>query len=230
MIALLLYTIMVPNMSLTHRDLTFLGEDVKAYPHSGSDSIYYDEYPYRISFTEKISGDTSIPLSVRKSEGKKQLQLMINEFLYNSQFKDKVRYNGLNVYFVNYEMMKEVLFFYGARVSDVAGPLDDEHAELLTNPEVKLRVAKTNFFGTYDCKLEFLANLRSWYSYRGKSEISVSDSVQFMRDNLEQSRIKNHWRFSADIYANYDEASTLLAFVRLQFPELRIRITRCLIR
>ena len=210
-------------------DIVPLGLECDNYNPTSSEHIYYYEYPYKITLRNHIDPNDS---KLERRRDKVMRRLMLEEFIdrelvYSCRFYISESYQ--RVYLRHYVDVKTFIQFFHTEIEQIHGPKNQAHVDLLTSDDLFCSVREP-FYGKFDIKVYITAALvKSGLFFNHNQSLSErrqmqTDVKEFLAENLPQS--DQHWR--GDLYTKMDLLVDLLPFIKLQYPDARLIITKCI--
>ena len=206
------------------RDLPYapsvLGNSYAGYDVIPSSSYYYDEYAYKVVFD-----DSDFTHWRQRVHFRRQLEDFSWDLkIYN--WRPYIASNGMRLYLNNSNDLDTVLGVFGDQITELHGPINQEHLKVLTSGDQYLMMRKTLLYKKYDCKF-YCTNYPSWSRAAPMSSSNnqeLYDQQVFWKDNLEDRRIHSStygWKTTMErntFYTTYAEYLELLPMFRLQWP------------
>ena len=201
-----------------------------------SDNIYYNLYPYKVKMAPWKSpwkGDY-----FKEQREKILRRLMFEEFCSNeckAGHRIIMRSDNTLLYFRKYEDFCLFTNFFEEEIHSVYGPINDHHVDLLTQVDTHCAIRKP-YFKKYDCKVFVCYKWNSMnlsvVGTRSERLAKIKNAMDFIEENIdpEHYRRANSYYRTEDFYTTYSELSNISPFITLQYPELRMIITRCLFK
>ena len=191
-----------------------LGAKYRGLKVTPTNKIFYDKFPYKISF----NGNRNF----RDIDFHSHL----GDFLYdhytwyhNSQYSSKSR----NVYLTRKWMVDEVMDFFGHEVKEVHGPLNEEHILQLQGTRYEIEYRDKYWYNKYDTKIEF-------FRPYGSDEFNVKDIREFVNGSF----TKAHWYdfgsrtwYNNYLYVTSEELDEVYPFLKLTYGEVIRNIVKC---
>lgn len=215
-----------------------IGFDVTNKPVCPSDKVYYDRYPYKICL-----GGLTI-------ENKRQgvfFKRQIEDFEYDlCDHKVKgVLGQGKNpnIYVQDHNDLKIACGIFKSQITEVHGPLDEEHIKFLTTKDHFIQLRKTKYFQQYDCKV-YLCDIipRSWqpggslygYSSPAIKKVDTKPLMEFFESNIDGIKIRKSYYYGqgreSEFYCNYQDYAELIPWVRMNFEDIRNIVRKVMIK
>ena len=202
-----------------------------------SETIYYHTYPYSIKLSGVVDADAE------RYEKRRQIALFkveleqFNEDWMSYPIRSYVSVNSQRIYMRTYVDLQRALTIYHDAVQCVYGPISDDHADILLTKDYACE-ARDPYYGQYDTKVLVLPQLESVISSfnlaaKQKRKQMMNDVKDFVLESFDEDddstvRWFDTYYNSVDFYINYDNLMSILPFMKLQFPEVRLIITRCI--
>jgi len=190
-----------------------------------SERIYYGRYPFKLTFDHSGIDTRRNLLSFRRQIEDFQYDLLEN------YCRAYIARNGVRLYFYNYNDLVTTYNVFRSQITDVAGPINNEHLHLLKSKDHHVKVRSQNWFKKYDCKVYMTAKMFSNGSFykslisldREKYKELVQGQQDFFETNLTNIKKKYSWDNQwNEFYCDYAEFLETLPFVRLQHPDARL--------
>jgi len=166
-----------------------------------SNKIYFNSYPYKISFVgDKVNYD---PID----------HFVLNQFMFGEGIVDKREYWTYNcrcIYFVNYRDVENICEVFSDLVEEVQGPISVKHIKLL---QAGKEVRESLFFNCYDTRIEFYQT-GSRYDREQKDKI-----LSFVDLNFEDFRWFSSnfsWGYNY-LYCHDTDLQPILPYMKLAF-------------
>jgi hypothetical protein len=215
-----------------------------------SASIYYGKYPYKITFDDQIV-NKSIPEGTDFRLFDHELYFEFRDFAKNfNNFYKLILQGKRRIYISDYQDFTSTLGMYGDWVSEVQGPVSDDHIDMIYTTDLDLVVKTSPYYNKYEYKLEIFA---SYYAIRNLwlSTTAIGNGVPTathqwktqMKEDLENFietlKAQNfNTKISYGSYGSYHNAvifftqndyNDILTFKKLIVPDFRTRITKVII-
>lgn len=193
-----------------------LGYSFKGFKVSPTSKIFYEKFPYKISF----SGNRNF----RDIDFHSHLTDWLYDnygWHFNSQFSSKSR----NVYLSRKWQVEELVTFFGDEVKDISGPVDEDHICQLQGSRYDIEYRDKYWYNKYDTKIVFFAR-------NGKLNnlTTISELQNFIKSSFENY----HWYDfgSATWYNNYlyvtsEELDQMYPFLKINYGEIITNIIKC---
>jgi len=222
-----------------------LGDDIKSsYRVRPSSSIYYGKFPYKITFDTQIVNDLIPPEdSIRSFEY--DLHFEFQDFARNFYDNYKFICHGKRrVYLSDRKDFESTLGMYGDWVSEIQGPVSDEHLDLLNSSDLHLEVKTKPWYNKYEYKLEVWASyfaIRNLWLTNGNGSAQTKaqwkdkmqeDLVNFI-ETMEAQDYEAKIRYGKFDYYNgatmfFKDADfqEIMSFKTLIIPDYRTKVTK----
>lgn len=207
-----------------------------------SEKIYYGRYPYKVNLLFPIhkafalASNTDQWLEERRN---RRLQIWnysndVDEFCANiftagwrQYFTDKVQ----RLYVRSYKDFISISNFYSGYLQSVAGPITQEHLDILQSGNTDFVNRENPYFKKYDSILEIVPPWTYGAMSSSDRRQLIEDAKEFVLGTIDSDKIKvgRSLYYSAKTYINYSDYETLAPFIKLSFPECSLRLTRCCI-
>lgn len=207
-----------------------LGSTYAGYDVIPSSSFYYDEYAYKVVFD-----DSEFPHWRQRVHFKRQLE----DFSWDLEIygiRPYIASTGMRLYVKDSTDLDVVLAVYGSQITELYGPINQEHLKVLVSGDQYLLMRKTLLYKKYDCRFYCLN-----YSYAGsipgsmyhriggkENRTELNEQQLFWKTNLQDRRVLSEeygWQTPFErntFYATYKEYLELLPMFKLQWPSTRI--------
>ena len=201
-----------------------------------SETIYYHTYPYSIKLSGVVDAD------VDRYEKRRQIALFkveleqFNEDWMSYPIRSYVSVNTQRIYFRTYGDLQRALTIYHDAVQCVYGPIDNDHIDILLSRDYHCDVRKP-YYGQYNTKVMILnrvdiSQVSSYQASKQQHKEILKDLKEFVLESFDDDQDKVRWfaRYynSVDFYIDYDDLLSVLPFIKLQYPTVRLVITRCI--
>ena len=219
-----------------------LGLDYNVLP---SNSIYYGKFPYRLLFDKDIVFK-NIPEHQNLNQYLAALRFEFNDFAgnFNNLYKFLTN-SSLRIYISDYKDFLSTLAMYGDWVSEVSGPVSDEHLDLLYDTNIHLDIRPKLWYNKYEYKLDvwasFYAIRNFWISniagsntkWHEKMKDDLDNFLEYVLSQEYNAKISgpgNYGRLNtATLFFNKDEFQEIMTFKNLMIPEYKTKITKAMI-
>lgn len=228
-----------------------LKDDIKSsYTVRPSSSIYYGRYPYKITFDTQIVNDLIDPdvESIRLFDY--ELQFEFQDFARN--FYDHYKFicqghGKRRVYLSNIKDLEDTLAMYGDWVSEVQGPVDNDHLDLLKSNDLHLEVKAKPWYNKYEYKLELWASYfairnlwltsgsgtsQSKSQWKDQMKEELSNFIQTIEAQEYDAKIRcGQFDFynGATLFFRHDDFQEIMTFKTLIIPDYKTKLTKVII-
>jgi len=200
--------------------------DFKNHDVTPCEKFYYGRYPFRLTFDHT-------PL-VNNRRNLLHFRRQLEDFQYDlleNYCRPYVAHNGVRLYFYNYNDLRVTYNMFKSQITDVAGPINNEHLHLLKSKDYHVKVRSQNWFKKYDCKVYMTVQMFSTGSYyrssismgRERYQELIDSQKNFFEANLVDIKKKygydDYW---SEFYCDYAEFLEILPFLKLQQPDARL--------
>lgn len=214
-----------------------LGKECKEFDTYHSAQVYYYQYPYKI----KIAPFTDHCEKIYEIKREVTLRRLQYEDFAEQFFVDKIRfkmglYSDAYIYIKNHKDLVTFLNWFEQDVHSVYGPLSSEVAEYMADMDHRVTLRKP-YYNKFDCKVylissKFNLNLRL-FGKNVEHYAELQDIVNFIKSNTTEQDVKwirphNSRAVTREFYMDYEKLCTLIPFIKLQNPDIRLVITRCI--
>jgi len=203
-------------------DMTFswettepLGYNFKGFKVSPTNKIFFDKFPYKISF----NGNRNF----RDIDFHSHLTDWLYDnygWQFNSQFSSKSR----NVYLTRKWQVEEVINLFGQEIKELHGPLNEDHLSQLQGTNYTIEYRDKYWYNKFDTKIEFFK------PYNAKFEFSREDLKSFIAGSFEAY----HWYdfgsrtwYNNYLYVNSEELKDVYPFLKMTYGEVIDNIVKC---
>lgn len=196
-----------------------LGTKYKDIPVIPTNKIFYDMYPYRLSFKgNKFHYDIDFHIHLN--------DFLIDNFGYEQQsnFTSKNR----NIYLTCLEDVDATLEVFAHAIDNIHGPIDQENIETIRGSKYPVEYRDKYWYGKYNRKINFFTRLIG--------DSMVSDRVlrkeimDFVKNNFSDYRWYDHgskaW-FSNFVYVHDTELQDVIGFLKISYGDYIESITIC---
>lgn len=202
-----------------------------------SDSIYYYRFPYVVLFKNRTHDIDNI-YDKRRELALFKIELdQIQDEELSSITRTYASIKDQRMYVRSYADLKIICTLYYNGIEKIIGPIDEHHVDLLMNNDYRVEVRKP-FYNKYDCKVYVMEDYShsrwnrpagwtaGWKEQRMETMQSVKD---FLIANYpgEVRFLQTDWP-STDFYIQYDNLLNVMPFLKIQHPDLRFIITKCI--
>jgi len=203
------------DMNFSWKTTEPLGLNFKGLNVRPINKLFYDKFPYKISFTgnrnfRDIDFHTHLTDWLYDNYG----------WQFSSQYSSKAR----NVYLPRKWMVEEMLNLFGHEAVELHGPLNEEHLDQLQGSRYTLEYRDKYWYNKFDTKIEFFR------PYNATSEFSIEDLKGFIAGSFEEY----HWYdfgsrtwYNNYLYVNSEELDTVYPFLKINYGEVIDNIVKC---
>ena len=193
-----------------------LGLVYKGHTVTPSTTIFYDEYPYRVS------------LPGNQQYYDINLHSQVNNFCadyftywYRSQFTANAR----NLYVPTIECVEALVEMFGEHITGISGPISKEHLDKLENNKLDIEFRNKYWYNKYDIKIEWLMA----YDLSEPKFQLIDDIKEFCDANYEVCQWHN--KYGKNWYSNYlyvtsAEHEKVWPFLKINFDQYIERIIK----
>ena len=194
-----------------------LGTTYKGIPVIPTNKIFYDMYPYRLSFKGN------------KFHYNIDFHVHLNAFLhdnfswnYQSNFTSKNR----NIYLTCVEDVDTTLEVFADNIDNIHGPINQENIDTIKGSKYPVEYRDKYWYGKYNRKICFFAGMDSSQDQHNiRKELS-----QFVADNFTDYRWYDHgsksW-YQNFVYVTDTELEGVIGFLKISYGEYLENITIC---
>lgn len=209
-------------------DVIPLGKECDAFQVEPSEQIYYYRYPYKVTLKNHIDQTQSI-YDIRRDIVMRKLML--------EEFKDRELSSGLRayisathqrVYLRSHADLKIMIHFFYPEIDQVTGPVTVDHAKLLVSEDYYCAIRKP-YYGKFDVKIYVTAKsglsdsyMTAW-NIKGRKE-TIMGAKEFLKESIPPQNQK----WAQDLYTTSKDLYNVLPFLKLQWPDARLIVTKCI--
>lgn len=199
-------------------NITILGDEFDQYNVLPSDKMYFKRFAYKV----ELNND-GLDTHRKIIHFRRQLEDFEMNCL-SAKLRQHVSSTGVNVYLKNIDDLRSTVAMFSSQVNSISGPLNKEHYDVLSNKDCYISLRKNLWYGQYDCRI-FFSNFS-----RFKQPISTADAYLWLKENLTNTKTKLFLDRDEYIYFDYAEFIDILPFFKLQFGDMRIILTKCILK
>ena len=191
-----------------------LGYQISGFKVSPINKLYYNKFPYKISFAGNIN--------FRDIDFHSHLTDFLDSnyiWNYKTQYSTKSR----NVYVTKKFMVEELIDLFDDQIKEIFGPLNADHLSQLQGTTYELEYRDKYWYNKYDTKIEF-------FSGYGSDNVNVTEMKTFISDTVE----KYQWYdFGSDtwynkyLYVTSEELDQMYPFLKINYGEVIRNIIKC---
>ena len=221
----------LPNKS----DVKLLDSKTGNCLHLPSAGVYYNLYPYKVVLSRPLHNTTDYYEQRRET--------ILRRLDYDSFISDlctsgnriviSTKKSKDTVYFRKYTDLCMFTNFYNQYVSEIYGPISHEHVDMLMDIDTHVAVRKP-YWNQYDCKVWVGYDFTSYLTRKlrsGERQTMVAEACVFMQDNLNTYKnIYGRSNIFSEFYGMIEEIDQITPFLKLQYPEVRLILTKCLLK
>jgi hypothetical protein len=207
-----------------------LGEECSQFQVTPSEQIYYYTYPYKVTLKNHIDC-TQSHYDIRRDVVMRKL--MLEEFHDNelkSGMRSHISMNAQRVYLRGHNDLKTMLHFFYTEIENISGPISSDHAEILLSDDYFCTFRKP-FYDKFDIRLHITiqSNRLDTFMYSGRISAEdrreiINGSIEFFKQSIPAH--KQRWIYD-NLYTTSEELHSVLPFLKLQWPDARLIITKC---
>lgn len=193
-----------------------LGYELAGFRVKPTNKIYYDRFPYKVSF----NGNRNF----RDIDFHSHLtDWLIDNFPWctSAQFSSKSR----NVYFTRKYMVDEVVKMFGHEILEISGPIDDEHIQQLQGSSFDIEYRDKYWYNKYDTKIVFFAR---------NGKLDNLTTIPELQKFIDGAFKKYQWYdfgsatwFDNYLYVTSEELDEIYPFLKINYGEIITNIIRC---
>jgi hypothetical protein len=223
--------------TISQSSISLLTEKEISFKIVPSNSIYFKRYPYKVVFNIPVEKDKSWKVQLRYFK----LDLTgFTEDVLTGPTRHYMTSEQPSFFIQNYNDLKATLILYKDCVSEVHGPVSQEHLDLLYSSNFKCQSKNKLWYNRYDCKVEiwlpfkyrtnYTNKLNTQYTVLDDQSTETAELLDYIRDNLNVHEPRS-WvsRFSTTVYCNFDEFLQVYPFLKLSYTTHRLDITKAVL-
>jgi len=203
-----------------------------------SNGIYFKRYPYKVKLKDWAPEETDYYKRRREYVLRR---IMFEDFLeQEAEAGHRIVMGRTNtlIYLRSYKDLKVFVAYFHQDILSVYGPINQEHINMLLSPEIHCAV-RGPYYKKYDCKVYVCYKWnKNWatsmYSLSSKTDriSKVNEALDFFDANIPSDDIRRMCSYyrTDEFYTSYKHIKQLAPFINLQFPDIRMIITKCLFK
>ena len=203
-------------MNLTVYFLDNANWDNKVIP---SPSIYFGKYPYRVTLNRTLAN----------WQDYQDMHLEFSMFIQDNctgNFRRLFNRYTQRLYLSSWDDLNTIYNWYGSDISEVNGPVSQNHCDILSDPTQTYAHKPNGFFRKYNTRFELVPNWKIPFSERRQMVNDITDTLKQLVSDLKISREYSRSRYNCVSYMQYDEYLEALPFIKLSYPNVRTYVTR----
>jgi hypothetical protein len=186
-----------------------------------SSRIYYGTKPYKVCINLLQSTDELIGSSQRYHWWAWQDLIKVMCINHDITVRTQGRFPNMYLFFSHREGVDLCIKNYSSRINYIEGPLNDVHLDKISGSN-DIVVRKNLFFNEYPMKV--CCWLPWGYGRYSNRQTVIHEIREYIKDNIGTGRLST-CRWKASFFANPDEISDIIPFIKLQWPSLKIDYT-----
>lgn len=201
-----------------------------------SDSIYFNEYPYRITLRTVV--DKNDPMTGYRYRIT-SLQLELSKTVKTLTDKVRCRVNvrkdyekSILLYVSNSMDLKTIVNKFSDSVLQVSGPISEEHLTDLSSRSVRITLRKKLWYDRYNCKVVGYFRLRNKSTYTAADiqfETVKNSFRKFLASQVNVHAMQRHRFHSVSFHCDHAEFMEFIPFLKLSYPEYVFRMEKCIL-
>lgn len=225
-----------------------LKDDIKSsYTVRPSSSIYYGRYPYKITFDNQIVNNLK-DVTEHMSSFDNNLMWEFTDFAKN--FYDHYKFvcrGNRKIYLADINDLEDTLAMYGDWVSEIQGPVDNDHLNLLNSSDLHLEVKAKPWYNKYEYKLELWASYfairnlwlttgngtsQSKSQWKDKMKEELSNFIETIEAQEYDARFRSSqfdFYNGATLFFRHDDFQEIMTFKTLIIPDYKTKVTKVII-
>jgi len=194
-----------------------LGTTYKGIPVIPTNKIFYEMYPYRLSFKGN------------KFHYNIDFHVHLNDFLYDNfgwNYQSNFTSKNRNIYLKCVEDVDTALEVFADKIDNIHGPINQENIDTIKGSKYPVEYRDKYWYGKYNRKLCFFAGM-----YSSQDQFNVRKELsQFVADNFTDYRWYDHgsksW-YQNYVYVTDTELEDVIGFLKISYGEYLENITIC---
>lgn len=217
-------------MSYRLDNIEILDQSKFTVPIRYSDSIYFKQYPYRITLHTPIGENDTV-----KSFHVSSLQRSLLSNLRNLTDKFRIKLNRGHkshqtlIYVKNINDLTTIVNSFTDDIKYISGPLSEDHLNGLQSRTMKYVMRNKLWYGRYNCKVNTYFR-RSNSSGRVFLDFDTlkRDFYNFLRPQVKIHAFTSRY-YGISFYCDYDEFKAFMPFLKLAYHNQIFRIEKCIL-
>ena len=193
-----------------------LGYELSGFKINPTNKIYYDRFPYKISFNGNRNF-RDIDFHTHLTDW------FIDNYTWctSSQYSSKSR----NVYFTRKYMIDEVIKMFGDEIIEISGPVDQEHVEQLRGSRYDIEYRDKYWYNKYDTKIVFFA--RHGKLDKNNTIPELQNFIDGAFENYQWYDFGSATWFDNYLYVTSEELDQIYPFLKINYGEAITNIIKC---